>query len=518
MSTPAPPMPTGGSGDRGDSAPAVTVERRANASPFRWPEERRKGGGQPPPPPAPPEAKGWERWGQRAILVAGITIALWIFFSPLPSGLSLAAQRALAVFVLSTSLWITNAIPFGATGLLAIALLGATGAMRPNDAFAAFGSSAVFFLIGIFILGGAMVDSGLSKRCALVFLRRFEGSPYAFANGMLLAAAFGTFWMPSQATTAMLFPIAVEVAQALRLRPLDSTYAKRLFLSLGWGAMVGSNASFLGSTRAALALGMLHESFDRSITFVQWMIASLPMVLLGVALVPLVLRLCFRHEEVSFTSARVMLEKTVADMGPAQPRQWKVGMIVASTILAWVFLGDRVDLAIIALLGASALFISGAMTWESAERRIYWNIVLMYGGAIALGIVIDKTGAARWLVERYIGGMTFPPFLAVALVLGASLLLSEFMSNAAAVAVILPLAFTLGRTLDISPVALTLATSIGAGLDFALPFSSAPNTIVFASGYLRMMDVVKAGALMTLASILVVLLVARVWWPILGIY
>jgi len=67
-------------------------------------------------------------------------------------------------------------------------------------------------------------------------------------------------------------------------------------------------------------------------------------------------------------------------------------------------------------------------------------------------------------------------------------------------------------------VALTLATSIGAGLDFALPFSSAPNTIVFASGYLRMMDVVKAGALMTLASILVVLLVARVWWPILGIY
>lgn len=516
MSVPGPPEPPASSTP--EPASGVLVDRRVDSSPFRWPEDRRKAGGPPVSPPPPPEGNVWERWGQRAILVAGIAISLWIFFSPLPAGLSLSAQRALAVFVLSTSLWVTNAIPFGATGLLAIALLGATGAMRPNDAFAAFGSSAVFFLIGIFILGGAMVESGLSKRCALLFLRRFEGSPYAFANGMLLAAAFGTFWMPSQATTAMLFPIALEVAQALRLRPLESTYAKRLFLSLGWGAMVGSNASFLGSTRAALALGMLHESFDRSITFVQWMMASLPMVLLGIALVPLVLRLCFRHEEVSFTSARVMLEKTVAEMGPPQLRQWKVGVIVTVTILAWVFLGDRVDLAVIALLGASALFVSGAITWESAERRIYWNIVLMYGGAIALGIVIDKTEAARWLVERYVGDMTFPPFLAVALVLGASLLLSEFMSNAAAVAVILPLAFTLGRTLDISPVALTLATSIGAGLDFALPFSSAPNTIVFASGYLRMMDVVKAGALMTIASILVVLLVARVWWPVLGIY
>ena len=213
-----------------------------------------------------------------------------------------------------------------------------------------------------------------------------------------------------------------------------------------------------------------------------------------------------------------MLEPQVSEMGALQPRQWKVGIIAGLTILAWVFLGDKVDLAIIALLGATALFATGAISWETAERRIYWNIVLMYGGAIALGIVIDKTGAARWIVERYIGGMTFPPFLAIALVLVGSLILSEFMSNAAAVAVMLPLAFTLGRSLGVSPVALTLSTSIGAGLDFALPFSSAPNTIVFASGYLRMMDVVKAGAAMTIVSIAIVLIVARLWWPYLGIY
>lgn len=481
---------------------------------FRWPEERPAAHAEPPP---PPPSLSWEEIGQRAILVVGIAVSLWIYLAPLPHGLTAQGKTGCAIFFLCTTLWITNAVPFGVTGLLSIALLGITGAMKTSEAFAAFGNSAVFFLIGVFILGGALVDSGLSKRCALLFLRYFEQSPYAFATGMMLAAAFGTMWMPNQATSAMLFPIAVEVAQALRLRPLHSNYAKTLFLSLGWGAMVGSNASFLGSTRAALALGMLKESFGRTISFGEWVAAALPMIVLGVTVVPFILRWSFPKEEVSFTSARVMLETQVKQLGPMQGRQWKVAAIALLTILAWVLVGDRFDLAVISLLGATALFATRAITWEEAERRVYWNIVLMYGGAIALGAVIDKTGAARWIVERMVGTTSFPPLLAVGAVLVGSLILSEFMSNAAAVAVMLPLAFSLGKTLGASPVALTLATSIGAGLDFALPFSSAPNTIVFASGYLRMMDVVKAGAIMTIASIAIVLLVAWLWWPVLGL-
>lgn len=498
-----------------ESTGAPGPERRRTAPAFKWPSERRRSTPKAAPP-APTEPL-WQLWGARAVLVLGVGIATWIYLAPLPDGLTAAGKTSSAVFILCTTLWVTNVIPFGITGLLAVALLGLLKGMKPSDAFAAFGNSAVFFLIGVFVLGGALVDSGLSKRCALWFLRYFERSPYAFATGMMLAAAFGTIWMPNQATSAMLFPIAVEVAQALRLRPGTSPYAKTLFLSLAWGAMIGSNASMLGSTRAALALGMLNESYGRTISFSDWAIASMPSVLLGLAVAPLILRVCFPREEVQFASARVMLEKTVADMGNANRRQWVVGVIVLLIVASWVLLGERLDLAVIALLGAVALFAARAVTWEEAERRIYWNIVLMYGGAIALGAAIDKTGAAKWLVEQMLGGASMPPMLAVGLALVGTLLLSEFMSNAAAVAVMLPLAFSLGDRLGASPVALTLATSIGAGLDFALPFSSAPNTIVFASGYLKMMDVVKAGGLMTIASVVIVLAVAWLWWPFIGL-
>ena len=465
----------------------------------------------------PKEPIRWKRLAKYGIIWGSVAIALAIYLLPAPPGLSVPGKTSWAVFILCTGLWISNAIPFGITGLLAVALLALTGAMRTAEAFAAFGNSAVFFLIGVFIIAAALIESGLSKRCALLFLRPFERSPYAFAAGMMLAGAFGTLWMPNQATAALLFPIAVEVALALRLAAGRSPYAKVLFLSLAWGAMIGSNASFLGSTRAPLALGMLQEKYGAGVSFAQWVLAAAPLIILGCMAAPLVLRLCFPREDVRFSAAREVLESQVRAMGPLGRRQWTVGIVVGLTIAAWVTLGGRIDLAVIALLGSVALFATRAIDWAQIEPRIYWNIVLMYGGAIALGIVIDRTGAAHWLVEMALGSRAIPATVAVVAVALAALLLSEFMSNVAAVAVMLPLAFSIGTQLGASPLALTLATSMGAGLDFALPFSSAPNTIVFSSGYLRMWDVVKAGGVMTVVSILLVVMLVWVWWPLLGL-
>jgi sodium-dependent dicarboxylate transporter 2/3/5 len=455
---------------------------------------------------------------QYIALGVGVVASLWIFVAPLPAGLSPAGKTAFAVWILCTTLWVTAVIPFGVTGLLAVALLGLTKAMTPADAFAAFGSSAVFFLIGIFIMAASLIHSGLSKRCALLFLSKFERSPYAFAHGMMLAAAFGTVWMPNQATTAMLFPIAMEIALALRLRPMESNYAKTLLLALAWGALIGANASFLGSSRAALALGMLQKSYGVGIGFAQWMLAALPVVLLGVLVTPVVLRLSFPREEVPFSAARELLEQEVARLGKLTRDHWLTLAIVGLTIGAWILFGGRqIDLAVIALLGAVALFAVGVLRWENAERHIHWNIVLMYGGAIALGVLIDKSGAAKWLLDATLGDAKISPLVAVVGAAVITLLLSEFMSNAAAVAAVLPLAFTLGDRVGASPIAMCLATSFGAGLDFMFPISTAPNTIVFASGYLRLRDFIKAGAIMTLGCVLILIVVIRYWWPVIGL-
>src|SRR5688500_18804499 len=121
---------------------------------FLWPEDR-PGEHAAPTDDAGESAQdtpGWKAWAQRAVAIAGVTLAIGFYLAPLPAGLTAAGKASAAVFILCTTLWVTNAIPIGITGLVAIGLLGLTGAMAPADAFAAFGNSAVFFIIGVFIL------------------------------------------------------------------------------------------------------------------------------------------------------------------------------------------------------------------------------------------------------------------------------------------------------------------------------------------------------------------------------
>jgi sodium-dependent dicarboxylate transporter 2/3/5 len=141
----------------------------------------------------------------------------------------------------------------------------------------------------------------------------------------------------------------------------------------------------------------------------------------------------------------------------------------------------------------------------------------MYGGAIAVGVAIDRSGAATWLLEGFVRDIHPPVIVAVAGLAVLAVGLSEFMSNAAAVAVLLPLAFALAVPLGASPQAVVLTTSFAAGLAFTLPISSAPNTIAYASGYVSMRDMFVVGSIMTCAQLLLLLLLAWLYWPRIGL-
>jgi sodium-dependent dicarboxylate transporter 2/3/5 len=391
------------------------------------------------PGPPPQRARSWRRSLRLGVACVGLIVSAGVLLAPTANGLTPEGQSALAIFVACTTLWLTNVLPVGITGLFALALLGLTRTMVPADAFAAFGSSAVFFILGVFILAAALIRSGLSARLALHFLMRFGRTPYTLATGVTLIACLLTVFMPAQAAVAMLFPIVTELAIAMRLRHGASSYGKVLFFSLAWGAMVGSNASFLGSTRAPLALGMLAKTHGTTVDFTHWVVATLPLVLLGATAVPVLLRLALPVETIDVTAARSAMEHAVARLGRMGREQVTVMIIMLATVLGWVALGgSTVDVAVLALLGATAMFGFRVLAWEDLEGYIHWNLILMYGGAIALGVAIDKTGLGRWLVHAAIGGLRVPPYFAVVGIAVSTLLLSQFMSGAAAVAIILP--------------------------------------------------------------------------------
>ncbi|MCK5738135.1 anion permease, partial [bacterium] len=207
------------------------------------------------------------------ILILGVIVFFTIWLStPLP-GLSRPAQTSIAIFVLCVALWITNFLPMAITGLIAIVSIPLLQVADSKSTFALFGSSAIFFILGAFILSTSLMKSGLSKRLAVFFLKHFDRNPAMLVLGVLVTTFFLAFWMPAHAVAALLFPIVLEITQALKLRPYISNLGKSLFLALAWGPVIGGVCTLLGGARNALAIEMLKDNYGLNIGFLEWMVA-----------------------------------------------------------------------------------------------------------------------------------------------------------------------------------------------------------------------------------------------------
>lgn len=450
-------------------------------------------------------------------LVGAVFVTVLILLMPAPKGLSPEGQAALSVFALCFILWTSGALPLSVTSLLAIALLPLLGAMDAGRAFSLFGNRAVFFILGALMLAAAMMSSGLSSRIALLFLRRFEGSPKLLLSGVILSCAFMAMWMPAHAVAALTFPIILEIASALRLEPRFSNYGKALFLSMAWGCVTGGVLTLLGGARNPLAIGLLREKYDLAISFTQWTVTVFPIPCVLLVVVHVLVFKFFAPEITDVRAARELIETKVAELGPMSAVEKRVLGVMLGTIACWILLGEQAGLAAISILGASALFVVRAITWHDVERYVNWGVILMYGGAIALAAALEITGAARWVVTLFLGSVKLGPFTLVAFIAVTSIILTEAMSNAAVVALVLPIAFELGDTVPgVSPLLMVFAVALPAGLAYSLPIGTPPNAIAYSARYHRIRDSVKVGVLLNLTTLAVFLLVARLYWTRIG--
>jgi len=453
------------------------------------------------------------------LLILAVIVILLILLSPTPEGLTREGQSALAILAMCFILWTSAAIPLSVTSLVAIALLPLLGVMGEGEAFALFGNRAVFFILGAFILAGGMMASGLSSRIALVFLRRFDRSPKWLISGIVTSCAFMALWMPAHAVAAFMFPIVLEIARALELRPRESNYGKALFLSMAWGCVVGGVATLLGGARNALAIGILAEKYGMSISFAEWVMAVFPLTLVLALVVHLVVFRFFKPEIDNVRPARVVLERKVKELGRMSATEKKVLAVMLITVAFWVLLSGRLGLATIAIMGAATLFIIHAITWHDVEKYVNWGVILMYGGAIALAKALEITGAAKWLVTSFLEPFQLGPFALLAVISLISIILTEAMSNAAVVALVLPIAFELLDTgVGLSPIAAVFAVAVPAGLAFTLPIGTPPNAIAYSARYHRLRDSLRVGILLNIIALLTFLFIARFYWPHLGIF
>lgn len=456
----------------------------------------------------------------RPLLFVAALFAAFFFALQLdpPSGLNIAAWRTLCLFGLTVSLWISGIVPLAITSLLCIALIPLLGILNASQAYAYFGNKAVFFILGAFILGAAIVGCGLSTRMTIIALRRFGKTPRKLVLTVYLFTAIASCLMSEHAVAAMTFPIVWQITHALKLRRGHSVYGKSLYFALAWGCIIGGTTTILGGARGPLAIGILEEitKGQYTISFLQYVIYDLPLVILLMFFGWLILRFGYPPEIKSVDVAIEELETKIHAMGKWSLSERLVLIIMALTILTWIFAGEKLGLANIAIISAAAMFMFNLITWKDVEENVNWGVLLMFGGAITLGGAMSDTKAALWITQSIFGDWQGSAQTLMLMLGVVSLVLTEFMSNSAVIAILMPPALTLAKDYGIDPRLMTMAIVLPSNFAFMMPMATPATAMAYSSGFFTMREAMTAGMKFNLAGFVALLFLIYVYWPLFG--
>jgi len=447
------------------------------------------------------------------ILLAFLILFIF-YFIPTPSGLNSSGKIMIGILFMAAVLWITEPIPLAVTGLLIMIIQPILYVMPASEVFSSFGNQAVFFLIGAFIIAGAVEKHGLHRRIALKFLSLFEKSPKMFTFGIMLSCASLSFIMPEHGVAALFLPIILSILIAMKITPKQSNFGKICMLSIAYGCSVGSLGTLIGGARNPLAVGVLSEQ-GITVTFFDWMKYSMPIVLIALPLVWLVLQFSFPIEIRDISIAKKEIQNQVAVAGKISKNEIIVLSILILTIFLWVFFSSNTyyGLAVIAIVGSFLLFLTKTISWKDVENRVPWGIILLYGGAITLGIGMQKTGAGSWLAHQLFNTFNVNSYMLILIVIIVTIFLTEVMSNIGAVAILLPIGLAIANEIPgISPLLISMTIALSGGLAFMLVIATPGNAITYSSGYFSTKDLFRAGIVANIICILVVFMVATVYW------
>jgi sodium-dependent dicarboxylate transporter 2/3/5 len=452
------------------------------------------------------------------LLIFGLLFAWLLTWTP-ASGLDQRAWTTVCIFALCAALWATSLLPLAVTSLLAIALVPLLDVLDARTTYAYFGSKVVFFILGAFMLAAALISTGLSKRLATLIVRHAGQTPKQLVRAVFLLSAAGSTLMSEHAVAVMIFPVVRDIAKALNLKKPDSLLGRALFLAMMWGCIIGGSLTVLGGGRAPLAIGILEEVSREqvSIGFVEYIVYSFPLVAIMLVIGLTTLSRAFPHGIDSTASAMDELEKQLHEMGKVSPRELVVGLVLVVTVVLWAFAGDTHGLANIAICSMAAIFALGALKWKDIQNHVNWGIVVMYGGAICLGGVMESTGAAAWITRSVVGDSALSPTLLMLCLAPIAAFLTEFMSNSAVVAMLMPPALSLAHSYGVDLRIMTMAVVLPSNFAFMFPISTPVTAMSWSGGYFTPKSIAMAGLGMHAIAWIGMAILILGWWPFLGL-
>jgi sodium-dependent dicarboxylate transporter 2/3/5 len=486
-----------------------------------------------------PSEELFNRRRRTAGLFLGPLVLLVMLFAPLP--LTWQAHRLAAILAMVVVLWITEALPITVTAILGPVLAVVFQVAPARAALAPFADPIIFLFIGGFILAESMFVHGVDRRIAYTALSwRAVGS--SGARILVVYGAVGTaisMWISNTATTAMLFPIGLSIVAHLGRTGIKvGGFALALMLITSFGPSIGGMATPVGTPPNLIGIGMLDRIAGVKISFFQFMAIGLPaVVLMYGTLAALFSATLVRGVTVGSGSTELVREE-LSRLGPMSRGERNVLIAFGLTVLLWILPGilaiagldgsrfarayaEAVPEGVAAMLGACLLFVLPidwrkrrfTLAWDEAVR-IDWGIVFLYGGGLALGTLAFSTGLAEAMGKGITSWLpVHTTFALTVLFTAAAIVLSETTSNTASANMIVPIAIAVAQAAGVRPVEPALGATLGASMGFMMPISTAPNAIVYSSGYVPITAMMKYGVVLDVVAFVVIVALVLVLGP-----
>ncbi|MFN5784094.1 MAG: SLC13 family permease [Novosphingobium sp.] len=417
--------------------------------------------------------------------------------------------------------WMSEALPLYATAFLPFVVLPLLGVADATKTAAAYYSPIMFLFLGGAFLALAIERTGLHRRLALAILGRAGATNWQLLLAVMAATALLSMFISNTSTALIMMPMALAMLASGGVQDGETKgIAGALPMGIAFAASIGGLGTMVGSPTNAIAAGLLEKTLGIELSFAEWSLYGLPVVLLSV---PLAAFIIGKVQHIGADSFDPAAARTAIRQNP----EWSIAEkrllpIFLLTVLAWLtqywteplFPKGGLTDGTIAVIAGLLLFVlpdgtgRPMLTWPEANRAP-WDVVLMFGGGLALAMGMTASGLADWM-----GQMLLPlksvPLPIVALVLVAFVIVvTEFASNVAAASGIMPVVAALVAALGADPILLALPAALAASWGFMLPSGTGPNAIAWATGHIALPRVLKAGLLLDLAGVF--LLVGVVW-------
>ncbi len=457
----------------------------------------------------------WIPWAVLVLCFAAAAAA------PLPDGLSRPGAFALAALVSAVLFWASGVQDPSLSGLLILTMISLLGVIPFTDAVSGFGTEFVWLLFVTFILAQAMADVGLGRRIALALLQRAGGRPSAVLLALLGSAVVLSLMVPTATgRISMILPVCLGIIDAASIPP-SSPFAKSMLIGASHVSIMAGIGLMTAAGATVYAAGAFERLIDVRWAYPAWMAAFFPVVVIFALLLWRILLWVFPPGQTELAGGAAYVREALRRMGPLSVAERKMLLIFLLMFVLWVA-GPRWGISTpqAGMVGAIALLLPGIrlLTWERAMAAVRWNVIILFGVALALADALDRSGAGRWLTDATLRLVHQPSPLTAALMVAPLVMLVRigFVNNLGMIAAGLPLAFTLARGWTLNPVWVGMVVVLTAGPGFLLPTQTPTGMITLGYEYYTIRDYMRSGFPASILLLLLTWAAAFLYWPLLG--